>query len=206
MALGLAQILTGGVDIREVPAVLTTTIGYGNVFGTIPTISVIALVIVVIGGIVLHFTRFGLHTYAVGSSELASRRVGVKVDRHLIAVYTLSGGLAGIAGILSLSQFSTTAIAGQSQTNLNVIAAVVIGGTSLFGGVGTIVGTVVGLFIPAVLQNGFVITGVPPFWQQVAVGAVLITAVYVDQVRRSAAMRGGSQSLWRKFVSGGRRT
>lgn len=206
MALGLAQILTGGVDIREVPSVLTTTIGYGNVFGTIPTISVIALVIVVIGGIVLHFTRFGLHTYAVGSSELAARRVGVKVDRHLIAVYTLSGGLAGIAGILSLSQFSTTAIAGQSQTNLNVIAAVVIGGTSLFGGVGTIVGTVVGLFIPAVLQNGFVITGVPPFWQQVAVGAVLITAVYVDQVRRSAAMRGGSQSLWRKFVSGSRRT
>ncbi|QNA91829.1 MULTISPECIES: ABC transporter permease [unclassified Microbacterium] len=206
MALGLAQILTGGVDIREVPSVLTTTIGYGNVFGTIPTISVIALVVVVIGGVVLHFTRFGLHTYAVGSSELAARRVGVKVDRHLISIYTLSGGLAGIAGILSLSQFSTTAIAGQSQTNLNVIAAVVIGGTSLFGGVGTIVGTVVGLFIPAVLQNGFVITGVPPFWQQVAVGAVLITAVYVDQARRSAAMRGGSQSLWRKFVSGGRRT
>ncbi|MBN6190847.1 MULTISPECIES: ABC transporter permease [Microbacterium] len=206
MSLGLAQILTGGVDIREVPAVLTTTIGYGNVLGTIPTISVIALVIIVIGGVVLHFTRFGLHTYAVGSSELAARRVGVKVDRHLIAIYTLSGGLAGVAGILSLSQFSTTAIAGQSQTNLNVIAAVVIGGTSLFGGVGTIVGTVVGLFIPAVLQNGFVITGVPPFWQQVAVGAVLITAVYVDQVRRSAAMRGNSQSLWRKFVSGGRRT
>lgn len=206
MALGLAQILTGGVDIREVPPVLTTTIGYGNVFGTIPTISVIALVVIVIGGVVLHYTRFGLHTYAVGSSELAARRVGVKVDRHLIAIYTLSGGLAGIAGILSLSQFSTTAIAGQSQTNLNVIAAVVIGGTSLFGGVGTVVGTVVGLFIPAVLQNGFVITGVPPFWQQVAVGAVLITAVYVDQVRRSAAMRGNSQNLWRKFVSGGRRT
>lgn len=205
MALGLAQILTGGVDIREVPSVLTTTIGYGNIFGTIPTISVIALVVVVIGAVVLHFTRFGLHTYAVGSSELAARRVGVKVDRHLIAVYTLSGGLAGFAGILSLSQFSTTAIAGQSQTNLNVIAAVVIGGTSLFGGVGTIFGTVVGLFIPAVLQNGFVITGVQPFWQQVAVGAVLITAVYIDQVRRTAAMRGSSQTLWRKFVSGGRR-
>lgn len=205
MALGFAQILTGGVDIRAVPSVLTTTIGYGNVLGTIPTISVIALVIVVVGALVLHFTRFGLHTYAVGSSEIAARRVGVKVDRHLISVYTISGGLAGVAGILSLAQFSTTAIAGQSQTNLNVIAAVVIGGTSLFGGVGTIFGTVVGLFIPAVLQNGFVITGVQPFWQQVAVGAVLITAVYIDQARRAAAMRGSSQSLWRKFVSGGRR-
>ncbi|REC96697.1 monosaccharide ABC transporter membrane protein (CUT2 family) [Microbacterium sp. AG157] len=205
MALGLAQILTGGVDIRDVPTVLTVSIGYGNVFGSLPIISVIALVVVVIGAIVLHFTKFGLYTYAVGSSELAARRVGVKVDRHLISVYTLSGALAGLAGILALSQFSTTAIAGQSQTNLNVIAAVVIGGTSLFGGVGTIFGTVVGLFIPAVLQNGFVITGVQPFWQQVAVGAVLITAVYVDQVRRTAATRGTTQSLWRKFVSGGRR-
>ena len=205
MALGLAQILTGGVDIRDVPTVLTVSIGYGNVFGSLPIISVIALVVVVVGAIVLHFTKFGLYTYAVGSSELAARRVGVKVDRHLISVYTLSGALAGLAGILALSQFSTTAIAGQSQTNLNVIAAVVIGGTSLFGGVGTIFGTVVGLFIPAVLQNGFVITGVQPFWQQVAVGAVLITAVYVDQVRRTAATRGNSQSLWRTFVSGGRR-
>lgn len=205
MALGFSQILTGGVDIRQVPTELTTTIGYGNVFGTIPTISVIALFFVVGGGLILHYTRFGLYTYAVGSSEIAARRVGVKVDRHLISVYSMSGALAGVAGVLSLSQFSTTAIAGQSQTNLNVIAAVVIGGTSLFGGVGTIFGTVVGLFIPAVLQNGFVITGVQPFWQQVAVGAVLITAVYIDQVRRSAAMRGNSQGLWRKFVSGGRR-
>jgi ribose transport system permease protein len=205
ITLGLAQIITGGVDIREVPAVLTTSIGYGNVFGTVPVISVIALVVIVIGAIVLAFTKFGLYTFAVGSSEIAARRVGVKVDSQLIKIYALSGGLAGVAGILSLSQFSTTAIAGQSQTNLNVIAAVVIGGTSLFGGVGTIIGTVVGLFIPAVLQNGFVITGVQPFWQQVAVGAVLIVAVYVDQVRRSAAMRGNSQGLWRKFVSGGRR-
>lgn len=205
MALGLAQILTGGVDIREVPTVLTTTIGYGNVLGTIPIITVIALVVVVVGAVALHFTRFGLYTLAVGSSEIAARRVGVKVDAQLIKVYTISGALAGLGGILSLSQFSTTAIAGQSQTNLNVIAAVVIGGTSLFGGVGTITGTVVGLFIPAVLQNGFVITGVLPFWQQVAVGAVLIAAVYVDQVRRSAAMRGNSQGIWRKFLRGGRR-
>jgi ribose transport system permease protein len=97
--------------------------------------------------------------------------------------------MAGVAGILSLSQYSTTAIAGQSNTSLAVIAAVVIGGTSLFGGVGTIFGTVVGLFIPAILQNGFVITGVQPFWQQVAVGAVLIVAVYIDQRRRAAASR-----------------
>ena len=94
-----------------------------------------------------------------------------------------------MAGILSLAQYSTTAIAGQSNTSLDVIAAVVIGGTSLFGGIGTIFGTVVGLFIPAILQNGFVIIGVQPFWQQVAVGAVLVVAVYIDQRRRAAATR-----------------
>jgi ribose transport system permease protein len=192
-ALGLAQVITGGVDIREVPAVLQDTIGYGNVPGTtLPTISLIAMVLIVIFGIVLHRTRFGLYTFAIGSNEESARRVGVKVDRQLISIYALSGALAGVAGILSLAQYGTTAIAGQSATNLNVIAAVVIGGTSLFGGVGTIFGTVVGLFIPAVLQNGFVIVGVQPFWQQVAVGAVLVAAVYVDQRRRAAAARGHS--------------
>lgn len=189
-ALGLAQVITGGVDIRVVPEVLTDTVGYGNIPGTtVPMISIIALVFLVLFGILLHRTRFGLHTYAVGSNEESARRVGVRVDRQLIAIYGLSGALAGVGGILSLAQYSTTAIAGQSNTNLNVIAAVVIGGTSLFGGLGTIFGTVVGLFIPAILQNGFVIIGVQPFWQQVAVGVVLVAAVYIDQRRRTAATR-----------------
>ena len=189
-ALGLAQVITGGIDIRQAPAVLTDTIGYGNVpFTTIPIISVIALVFLVVFGVILHKTRFGLYTYAVGSNEESARRVGVRVDRQLIMIYGLSGAMAGVAGILSLAQYGTTAIAGQSNTNLNVIAAVVIGGTSLFGGLGTIFGTVVGLFIPAILQNGFVITGVQPFWQQVAVGAVLVVAVLIDQRRRAAATR-----------------
>ena len=129
-ALGLAQVITGGVDIREVPAVLQDTIGYGNVPGTtLPTISLIAIVLILVFGTVLHRTRFGLYIFAVGSNEESARRVGVKVDRQLISIYVLSGGLAGVAGILSLSQYGTTAIAGQSATNLNVIAAVVIGGT-----------------------------------------------------------------------------
>jgi ribose transport system permease protein len=204
-ALGLAQVITGGIDIREIPEVLSDEIGYGNIPGTtIPVISVIALLFLLVFGVLLHKTRFGLHTYAVGSNEEASRRVGVRVDRQLIIIYGLSGGLAGVAGILSLAQYSTTAIAGQSNTNLNVIAAVVIGGTSLFGGIGTIFGTVVGLFIPAILQNGFVIVGVQPFWQQVAVGVVLVAAVFIDQRRRAAATRAGGRrpSLADLFRSG----
>ncbi|WNV73862.1 ABC transporter permease [Geodermatophilus sp. DSM 44513] len=192
MALGAAQILTGGIDLRGAPTVLTDTIGFGRLFGQIPYLSLIALAVVVVGAVVLHRTRFGRYTYAVGSNGEAARRVGVKADRHLILVYTLAGSCAGLAGILNLAFFSSTTIAGQSNTALNVIAGVVIGGTSLFGGIGTIAGTVIGLFIPAVLQNGFVIMGVQPFWQQVVVGAFLIAAVYVDQVRRAAASRGAS--------------
>lgn len=190
VALGLAQVITGGIDIRSVPAELTDFSAYTKVLG-IPGLPFVALIILVVGGVLLHKTRFGRYTYAIGSNAEAARRTGIKVTRHLIAVYALAGTLAGIGALLSLAQFGTTTIAGQSLTNLNVIAAVVIGGTSIFGGEGTIFGTVVGLFIPAVLQSGFVIIGVQPYWQGVAVGSVLIAAVYVDQSRRVAAARSG---------------
>ncbi|MFL6127262.1 ABC transporter permease [Actinophytocola sp.] len=188
--LGIAQIITSGIDLRDAPDVLVDNVGFGNLVGQVPTLSVVALVVVVLGMVVLHRTRFGLYTYAIGSNPEAGRRVGLKVDRHLTKVYALAGLTAGLAGILNLAFFQSTTIAGQSNTNLNVIAGVVIGGTSLFGGVGTIFGTVIGLFIPSTLQNGFVILGVQPFWQQVVVGGVLIAAVYVDQARRAAALRG----------------
>jgi ribose transport system permease protein len=189
VALGLAQVLTGGIDVRSVPESLTDFNTYIKILG-IPSLPFVALVTLIIGGIILHRTKFGRYTYAVGSNELSARRVGINVDRHLILVYGLSGLMAGLGAVLALAQFGTTTIAGQSLTNLNVIAAVVIGGTSIFGGEGSIFGTVVGLFIPAVLQAGFVIIGVEAFWQGVAVGIVLVAAVYVDQSRRAAALRG----------------
>jgi len=190
MSLGLAQVLTDGVDVRGVPVKLTTTIGNGDLFGTIPWLVVVAAAVTVIGGTALAFTRFGRYTFAIGSNPEAARRVGINVDRHLLKVYGVSGLLAGLAGFLSLARFSTTTIGGHTTDNLGAIAAVVLGGTSLFGGVGTVIGTVVGVFIPAVLQNGFIILGVPAYWQGVAVGAVLILAVYVDQLRRRGRARG----------------
>ena len=191
MALGLAEVITGGVDLRNVPTVMVNTVGFGNIVGEIPWLAVIAAVVVVLGIVLLHRTRFGLHTYAIGSNPEAGRRAGVNVPRHLVMIYALSGLLAGFAGWLNLAFFQSTTIGGQTSTNLSVIAGVVIGGTSLFGGYGSILGSVIGVFIPATLQNGFVIIGVQPFWQQVVVGAVLIAAVYVDQQRRAAALRGG---------------
>ena len=185
MALGSALLITGGVDERNVPFKLITSIGSGRLFGEIPYLVLIAAAVALVGGVVLSQTRFGRYTYAIGSNIEGARRAGVNVDRHLIKVYAIGGTLAGLAGYLALARFGTTSIAGHSTDNLNAIAAVVIGGTSLFGGIGTLLGTVFGVFIPVVLQNGFVIVGIQPFWQQVAVGAVLIVAVYLDQLRRS---------------------
>jgi len=189
MSLGAALLITGGVDARDVPFKAVDTIGTGRLFSQVPWLVIIAFAVALVFGVVLAATRFGRYTYAVGSNEEAARRSGIAVDRHLIKIYALSGTLAGLAGFLSLARFSTTTIGGHDTDNLQSIAAVVIGGTSLFGGIGTILGTVFGVFIPAVLQNGFIIVGVQPFWQQVAVGAVLIGAVYLDQLRRRSQHR-----------------
>ena len=191
-ALGLTQVVTGGIDRTTVPLSLVNTVGFGRIFG-VPILVIIAAVVVVLGVILLTRTKFGLYTSAVGSNAEACRRVGINVDRHLIKVYMLAGFLSGLAGILNLAFFRSTTISGQSLTNLNVIAGVVIGGTSLFGGVGTVFGTVIGLLIPVTLSNGFVIISVPPFWQQVVVGAFLIVAVYLDQARHASAGRLGAR-------------
>jgi ribose transport system permease protein len=184
MALGAALLITGGVDERDVPIKLIDTIGTGRLFNQVPYLVIVAFAVAIVFGVMLAATRFGRNTYAIGSSEEAARRAGIAVDRHLIKVYALAGTLSGLAGFLNVARFSTTTISGHNTDNLQAIAAVVIGGTSLFGGIGTVLGSVFGVFIPAVLQNGFVIIGVQPFWQQVAVGAVLIGAVYLDQLRR----------------------
>jgi ribose transport system permease protein len=188
MALGFAQILTNGTDIRAVPEILVDAIGSGAI-GGVPVLVVIAAAVALVGAIVLHLTRFGVHVFAVGSDKEAARRAGIQVGRKLVAIYVLSGALAGLAAMMSTARFATTTIGGHAMDNLSTISAVVLGGTSLFGGIGSIAGTVVGVFIPIVLLNGFVILGIPPFWQTVATGAVLILAVWIDQLKRRARER-----------------
>jgi ribose transport system permease protein len=183
IALGFAQIVTGGQDVRAVPELLVTHVGAGALAG-VPVLVWIAAGVALVAGIVLHRTRFGTWTFAVGSSSEAARRAGIPLRRHLVKVYAISGALAGIAAMMSVARFSTTTIAGHTADNLSTISAVVLGGTSLFGGIGSVLGTVIGIFIPIVLLNGFVILGIPPFWQTVAMGVVLILAVYVDQIKR----------------------
>lgn len=191
-SLGMAEgagLLITDVNVRTVPSSLTD-LGIGRLGGQVPYLVLIAVGVVLVAGLALALTRFGRYTYAIGSNAEAARRAGVNIHWHLIKVYAISGGLAGLAGFLSLARFSTTTIGGHSTDNLQAIAAVVIGGTSLFGGIGTILGSAIGVLIPVVLQNGFIIVGVQPYWQEVAVGAVLIAAVYVDQLKRRSRAHG----------------
>ena len=188
IALGLADVLTSGVDLADVPSKLGSTIGNGKL-GPVPWLVVIAVIVTLFGGLVLSLTRFGQHTYAIGSNDEAARRAGINVRWHLVKIYAIAGALAGLGGDLSLAHFTTTTISGHLEDNLVAISAVVIGGTSLFGGVGTMIGTVVGVFIPVVLAAGLVIMSVQSFCQQVVTGVILIVAVYFDQVRRRARNR-----------------
>jgi ribose transport system permease protein len=182
-ASGAAYLITGGADFRTVPSRLATTIGQDSVAG-VPWLIVISFAVAIVYGLVLAYTRFGRYTYAIGSNPEAARRAGIRVGQHLIQVYALSGLLSGVAGVLSLASFSSTTIAGHGTDNLTVITAVVLGGASLFGGRGSMLGTVIGLAIPAVLLNGLVIIGINEYWQDVAIGLVLVAAVYLDQFRR----------------------
>ena len=182
-AYGLAQVITGGVDINTTLN-LTNEVGNGNAFLGVPWLVVIAVAVAVVMQVVLSATRFGRYTFAVGSNREAGRRVGINVDWHRVKLYVVSGVLAGCGGFFSLALYTTTTIGAHSTDNLVAIAAVIIGGTSLYGGTGTILGTIAGVLVPVVLQNGFVIMGVEPFWQPVAIGVVLVLAVYVDGLRR----------------------
>ena len=127
--------------------------------------------------------RFGQHTYAIGGNKEAALRAGIPVESHTIKVYVLSALLAALAGVLYTTRFTNGAANSGDALLLDSIAAVVIGGASLFGGEGKISGTLIGALIIAIIQNGLVILAINPFWQFVAVGVVIILAVLVDQAR-----------------------
>jgi ribose transport system permease protein len=184
MTFGFGDLLSGGTYLgAPVPTSFSNNFGSGKFLGLYPPVW-FALVVVLVAHVVFQYTRFGRYTAAIGSNSEASRRVGIPVDRQIIAVYTLAGFLAGCAAILDLAIYTNTTSVSHLTDNLNAISAVVLGGTSLFGGVGTMLMTAVGAFIPTVLQNGLVIKNVQPFWQEVLVGATIIFAVYLDQLRR----------------------
>jgi ribose transport system permease protein len=147
----------------------------------------IPLLVMVATAAVCHFvlsrTRFGQHTYAVGGSSAAALRAGINVDMHTIKLYVVCAVLAAIGGLVWAARYNSGSPIAGDALMLNTVAAVVIGGASLSGGEGTVLGTVVGSFIMAVLYTGLVMLNVPPFWQFGAVGIIIVIAVLVDQAR-----------------------
>lgn len=180
---GLSLVVSGTKPIyfNDTPAF--TKIAMGTVF-KVPLAVFIFFGLAVIASIVLSKTIIGRYNFALGSNEEATRLSGVNVNFWKIAIYVITGAFAGIAGIIMASRLNSAQPALGSGYELEAIAAVVIGGTSLSGGQGSILGTVIGALIMSVLTNGLRIMSVPQEWQVVIVGLVVIGAVYADILRR----------------------
>ncbi len=156
-----------------------------NIVPVLPGVVLVTILITAVIWFILAKTQFGQHIYAIGGNYEASVRAGIPVRATLIKAYALAALLAGIGGMLWAARFTSGAYNAGETTTMMSIAAVVIGGASLFGGEGTVIGTIIGSLCIATIQFGLVLLGVAPFWQYVAVGGVVILAVIVDQFGRT---------------------
>jgi ribose transport system permease protein len=187
IARGLALVISGGRVIYGLPAPLLY-LGQGRPFG-IPMPVIIFLVTALVAHCVLAYSRFGKHALAIGDSEGAARAAGIRVERQRRAIYTLSGALAGLAGLLFMARINSGDPTAGLNYELTAITAAIIGGTNLFGGRASILGTMIGALIMGVLQNGLNLLAVQSYYQQMAIGAVLILAVFIDQYQIRKAAR-----------------
>jgi ribose transport system permease protein len=184
----VAQIPTEGlsIDLYDKKGVgLITTIGDGTVLGVSAPI-VISIGLLVVSMLVLRFTNFGRSIFAVGGNESAARLAGIPVDRVRIAVFAINGALVGVAAVMFAGRIQSASPLIGAGIELDVIAAVLLGGTSFMGGSSSMLGTLIGVMFIAVLHNGLNLVGVQALWQGVVTGAVLILAVWVDRIRRPA--------------------
>jgi ribose transport system permease protein len=187
---GLSLILTGTKPIYFNDSPGFTEIAQGSVVGAIipafplPNGVLVLFVVAAIIAYILNRTVLGRYTYALGSNEEAARLSGVNVDAWKMGIYALAGAVTGVAGVLIAARLNSAQPALGQGYELEAIAAVVIGGTSLAGGRGTILGTLIGALIMSVMTNGLRILSVAPEWQIVATGAIIIGAVYADMLRK----------------------
>lgn len=183
IARGFALIFSGGIPIFGLDE-RYKWIGQGKILNVIPVPTVIIVVVFIIVFYISKYTLFGRFTYAIGSNSEASRLSGIKVSQVTIGIFILSGLLCGLASIIEAARLGTVQPAGGNGYELLAIGAVVIGGTSLFGGEGNILATLIGAIIVTTIRNGLSILGVNAFWQLVVNGLVIVVAVSVDQFRR----------------------
>ncbi len=186
MARGLCYGLTGGWPVQNLPQGFRY-LGQFDIplFGAgIPVPLLFMILIAVVMTLFLNRTIWGFQIYAVGGNEVASGLSGISTDRVKIMVYTLAGFLAAIGGILMTARLGVASPTAANGYELDVIAAAVVGGTSLAGGEGTILGVVIGAAIMQVLRTGLVLTGVSAYWLQAVQGLVIVVAIMLDQLRK----------------------
>jgi inositol transport system permease protein len=181
-ARGLARFYTGGQPVSMLNDSYTA-IGQG----AMPVI--IFLVVAVIFHIALRYTKYGKYTYAIGGNMQAARTSGINVKRHLVIVYSIAGLLAGLAGVVASARAATGQAGMGVSYELDAIAAAVIGGTSLSGGVGRITGTVIGALILGVMASGFTFVGVDAYVQDIIKGLIIVVAVVIDQYRNKRKLK-----------------
>jgi len=187
VARGLALVISGGFPISELPPRFRFW-GAGTV-AFIPTPVVVVLIIYGLFHLFLSRTTLGRDIYAIGGNPQAARLSGVPVDRRLTLVYALSGALAAVGAIVLTGRMNSGFPLAGVGAELDAIAAVIIGGASFFGGVGTVWGTLIGALIMGVLRNGLNLLNVSAYWQTVVIGAVIVVAVWIDVVRQRAMER-----------------
>ncbi len=193
VARGIANLISNGATFPN----LVGKEALGNtgfeIFGRdilgFPVAVIILILIAVIAAVILRKTPFGWHILAIGGNERAAKLSGVHVDNDKILVYMFSGACSAVVGIIATSQLVASHPMTGNTWEMNAIAAAVLGGTSLFGGVGTIVGTIIGAFIIGVISDGMVMCGVSEFWQMIIKGLVIVLAVIVDQYQRNLQAR-----------------
>ncbi|MEK7474494.1 MAG: ABC transporter permease [Candidatus Coatesbacteria bacterium] len=179
---GVTYVFTGAMPISGLPDGYLF-LGSGTLFGvTVPVVTM--AVVAVAGGVILKFTSFGRAVYAVGGNLEAARLAGVATNRVRILCFTCLGALAALAGMLTAGWVTVAQPVAGEGYELDVIAAVIIGGSSFSGGKGTVLGTMLGATLMGVLRNGLILLGVDVNWQKVAIGAVIVMAVMLDRLRR----------------------
>ena len=183
---GLALIFSNGLPVHKIPAAFSF-LGEGNLLG-IPFVAWMLVICAVLVHVVLEHTRLGRYAFAIGSNKIASIYAGIPVDFHITAVYAIGGALTGLAGMIEASRLMTGQPTAGQGYELQAIAAVVIGGGSLNGGEGSVVGTLIGAFIMGLLSNGADLLNISNYWQQVIIGSVIILAVTLDEVRKRRAV------------------
>ena len=184
IARGLTYVYTQGAPVG-VHATAFTFWGQGTI-ATVPVPVMVMLVIFILSLSILTQTRFGRYVYAIGSNPEVSRLSGIPINRYVVAVYAISGLLAGVGGLILTGRLASADPNSATGSELDVIAAVVIGGTSLFGGRGGVFGTLVGALIISVVANGLVLLNVNPFWTQAVKGAIILMAVLADSIKRKS--------------------